>query len=204
MDWSSVKRAWVFILLSTYFTCSATCEAAPELLQPPGNGLPLLSKDKSVDKLDIEMSSAFLDGHFFIKDEHGMEVKKNSRGKNYQSSYALPSTTFDIFCSLAVEQGSIQISVGNIKFMAFPDHVEIHQDGRLVKSFESKTINGIAVERGYGLDNRLVTIARVYDYKVGMVLGTDVDLKFPAAIAVNILPNTVGHIGPWQWKRGSK
>jgi len=189
-------------MFSILFFFGSIRGASPELLQPPGNGLPLISKDKPVDKLNGEMLSALLDGRYFLQDRHGMKIKMNPSVKSYRASYALPSTPFDIFCLLTLEQGSIQVSVGNIKFMIFPDHVEIIKDGTLVKSFESKTINGIAVERGYGLDNHLITIARVYKAEVNS--GVEGDLRFPAIISVDILPNTVGHIGPWQWNRGNK
>ena len=198
----ATKPSALITVIGTLLLFAVSAMSAPVLLEPPGNGIPTLSKNKPLEGINSEMISTLADEHFFVKGQQGLKIKNNPNEKIYNSSYALPDKPFSILCNLSVEKGAIHITTGNIRFVVLPDHTEIYQNGKRIKTYESRTNRGIGVERGYGIENRLESVARIHADGYGP--GADVKLLFPVTISVRVMPNTLGTIGPWQWQRGMK
>jgi len=196
-----LKRSALLAGFSIVLVATAPVASALSLLSPPGNGIPIVSKNKPIKPLNTEMITALADNQFFVRGQHGLMIKKNPREKTYDSSYALPDKSFDILCSLSVEQGSIHITAGNIKFVVLPGRTEIYQDGKVIKTYENKGIRGVEFERGYDFENKIGSIARIH--VDGYAPGVEVRILFPAKISVTVMPNTVGIIEKWEWVRGT-
>lgn len=197
-----LKRSALLLILTLLLGITATFASAVTLLNPPGHGVPGLSKNKLTKPLNKEMLASLADGKYFVKLQSGLSIKTNPEKRTYNSSFALPDKAFSILCNLSVEQGSIDILAGNIKIHVLPDRAEIYQDGKLIKTQERKGIRGVGFERGYDFNNKMTSIARIYsDTDVG---GAEVTILIPAKISIAILPKTVGSLGNWEWVRGTK
>lgn len=196
-----LKRLALLLILTLLLGITAAFASTVTLLNPPGHGVPGLSKNKPIKPLNKEMVASLADVNS-IKVQSGLSIKTNPEKKTYNSSFALPDKAFGILCNLSVEQGSIHIAAGNIKIQVLPDRAEISQDGKLIKIHERKKIRGVGFERGHDFNNKMTSIARIYsDIDVG---GAEITILFPAKISVTVMPNTIGGIGGWEWVRGTK
>jgi len=140
------------------------------------------------------------DNLFFVRQRKLLKIIGNPRQKKYESTFLMPDKAFESMCTLSVEKGIIKITAGNIEIAVFPNAAEIYQDGKLLETVKSKNVRGVGFERGYGLDSKMVSLARVYTNDNDV--GSYIRLVLPAQISITVVPNTVGEIGEWVWVRG--
>lgn len=197
-----LKRLTLLLILTLLLGITAVFASTVTLLNPPGHGVPGLSKNKPIKQLNKEMLASLADVKYFVKLHSGLSIKTNPEKKTYNSSFALPDMACGILCNLSVEQGSINIAAGNIKIHVLSDRAEIYQDEKLIKTHDRGKIRGVGFELGHDFNNKMTSIARIYsDTDVG---GAEVTILFPAKISVTVMPNTIGGIGGWEWVRGTK
>ena len=163
----------------------------------PGNGLPLISKSKPVDKINIEMQSYFGKYEFLKPDGNNLTFSDIPYSVKYQSSFNLEGTETNFALDISLNAGKAIIDIGNVEYIITPNESTITQDNKKIWFTNEKKIIKISIEKiGDQSTARL--------WSKGFAGGDNVILNFPANISIELLENSSGVIGQWNWLRGFK
>lgn len=186
----------IIALISTQGHC-----ANLETISYPGNGLPIFSKDKPVNKLNAAFNNYFSDLPSFRVSKGNIFFNSTKDHIELNTNIAVTKQPMTIKFSFAVENGKLVIHFGNINFTIEPEKSTIYEKEKFVRGLDSR-ITSIEISRGYNIDNQVVTTA--YLCTDGGCTGGDVQAEFPATISVSVQQGSTGFLGQWFWGRGSK
>jgi len=191
----SILLVLVFVIVLSYLYINQ--KAQSNNLSYPGNGMPLISKNKPVDKINIEMHNYFGKYEFLKPEGDNLVFNNIPHSIKYQSSFSLkgPETNFalDIF----LNTGKAIINIGDIEYTITPNESTIIQGNEKIWFTDDKQIIRISIEK---TGNQ--SAARLWSE--GFAGGSNVILDFPANISIELFKNSSGVIGQWKWLRGFK
>lgn len=194
-----IKRINI-ILIFTLFISALVLANGGISLKYPGNGIPILSKDKPVKKFNDKMFD------FFSK-QQGVTIKdKNILFKESESDILFESQCFlskeplTLKIPFMLQKGKITISIGKIDFVITPTRAIIYENDIEMKSKDISGIKGISLNTGYGLDN--VPETNVYIVSDGYADGLRVKLAFPSYITIRVSRGSIGIFEKFMWGRG--
>ena len=199
------KRKYFFIallvLLVLVFIVALSFICYPESqsnsISYPGNGLPLISKNKPVDKINIEMQNYFGKYKFLKSNGNNLVFNNIPYYVKYQSSFSLKGPETNFALDLSLNTGKAVINIGDIEYTITPNESTIMQDNKKIWFTDDKKIIKISIEK---IGNQ--SAARLWSE--GFAGGSNVILDFPANISIELFENSSGVIGQWKWLRGFK
>jgi hypothetical protein len=189
------------ILISIALLPTSSYCASNQSIGYPGNGLPILSKDKPIKELNDAFNGSFSKHSDFQTSKDGVIFTEIKETFTSSPNISINKSNLTIKQSLTVEKGKITIKFGSVEFSIEPKGAVINENGKLVRRVDFQT-KAIQINRGYGFDNKIGTIA--YLCSAGGCLGGEVNIDFPASTSLTITAGSSGSLGQWFWGRGSK
>ena len=198
----SMNARFLFVLLIGVLATASVGFSGEGVLRYPGNGLPILSKNKPVKELNEEAVSFFADQpHFKIVDSR-IVFDVVPATVLFQSQHELLGPQFAISLPLRVSHGKVIVTVGDVEFKIFPNECYIYQREKLIYQSSAPHFEGISLERGFVTGDESAAVARLRFSRSAM--GDYVDVQLPAVIKVEIIEGSSGELEPWLWLRGYK
>lgn len=189
----SVLTVLIFITAVTYLILNQG--SRDNGLSYPGNGLPIISKNKPVDKINIEMQNYFGKYEFIKPNGNNLIFSNIPHPIKYQSSFNLKGPEINFALDISLNTGKAVINIGDIEYTTTPNESTIIQGNKKIWFTDDKKIIKISIEKtGNQSSARL--------WSEGFAGGSDVILDFPANISIELFENSSGVIGQWKWQRG--
>jgi hypothetical protein len=183
------------IVVSSYLYINK--ESQSNELSYPGNGLPLISKNKPVDKINIEMQNYFGKYEFLKHTGNNLVFNNIPHSVKYQSLFNLQGPETNFALDISLNAGKAIINIGDIEYEITPNESNINQGNKKIYSMDDLKITGISIEK-------ISTQAVARFWGDGWSRGDYVNLNFPVNISIELLENSSGEVGQWKWVRGFK
>lgn len=196
-----MKSVYLLFCL-TFLIHAQEASAGVSYLKYPGSGIPLFSNDKPIKTLNNKIIDFFSAEHGFDVADEGIKFKDIKHDITLFTNLAIKDENLTIKNDFELTKGKISIQIGNIEYQITPNQSSIFEGKKLVHTAYDTTTKGIAFNRGYDFDNKVVSIA--YLTTVSLNSGEYVTTDFPAFIAVTIHQGSTGSLGQWYWGRGNK
>ncbi len=167
-----------------------------DTLRYPGNGISLLSKNKSIELLNNEIEHHSR-GNSNLSFQKGILSFNKVDSFRFKSEKPIVGEKFCLKTGLLVEEGEVTIGIGNVKYVMKKNSIQIFANDAKVYENNETNVDDIVVEAfskeristRFHSDKRLVKIVKI-------------DIKTPANIEIKISRKGKGYIGPWVWLRG--
>lgn len=191
-----LRRGVLLIQVALAVCCCLSCSRREAGLSYPGNGVPLLSRDKAMGSLNRELEQFGQANTGFVYDKAGLLFEGVSNVV-FSSSQELVGEEFCLAVPVSIQSGVCEISIGEIVYRIRSNDLILLNKGREVFRFEDDGLNEILLE--------VYETSSSTRFRLDSGRQTDVvsvDIQTPAHISILFLENCSGRIGPWRWLRG--
>jgi hypothetical protein len=185
-----ILLAVCIIIATTYSACLAA-----DHLKYPGNGIPILSRNKPIKELNKEIEQqaesypniTFSNGRMSFSDVSGFE---------FTSSKSLIGSTYCLRVPISIDKGSCTIKIGDVSYFISQESFRVTEKGKVVfESKKEKPIDIIAEVFSTSSSTRFHSKDRLMEI-------VHVSFSAPASIRISFNDKCSGWIGPWEWLRG--
>lgn len=191
-----LRRGVLLIHVALAVCCCLSCSRREAGLSYPGNGVPLLSRDKAIGSLNRELEQFAQANTGFVYDKAGL-VFEGVSDVVFSSSQELVGEKFCLAVPVSIQSGVCEISIGEVVYRISSNDLILLNNGREVFRFEGDDLNEIVLE--------VYETSSSARFRLGWGRQTDVisvDIQSPARISILFLENCSGRIGLWRWLRG--
>ncbi|MDP8248196.1 MAG: hypothetical protein P9M00_08675 [Candidatus Tritonobacter lacicola] len=189
----------ILVLLFIFLYCFGCSTNKNGYLKYPGNGIPLISKDMEVEKLQEELKECSSHYKNICFNENRFEFVDISDFSFQLSKEIIDKEWLMLEVNLRIFTGECRISIGNLSYIIKKQSIRVFDDGKEIYANYNNFVKSIYYQK---VPTSTSTILCFTGSPYSKILDAKIDM--PAIIKIELTYNCSGYIGPWVWVRGAK
>ena len=194
MNYRNKYITFAYLIVSL---CSFNCASRhKDSLVYPGAGIPFLSKDIVIKKVQEELRECSLH-HENISFNKGRLEFVDISDFTFLSSYKISGDGYILYVDLRIFSGECSITVGNLQYLIWKKGIKVFNNGEELYVNDNCSVNYIDIQKVPGCFwgcTRLKSNGRFLEM-------IDTPVETPAIIKIELTDDCSGYIGPWVWLR---